>query len=136
MAESVILENIYTGKRYTRFGKIKMKLSENHLLETTNKIIQENVSRESIILSDMSNNYSEIGQYVEKHMTRKSSPKTTSSFLKWVHVGISNSKRKFLGIHHKINKDYLQNYLDEFCYKLNNRESKDLFEKLTKTLAF
>lgn len=73
---------------------------------------------------------------VEYHITKKSNKETTANFLKWVHIGISNAKRKLLGIHHKIHKEYLQNYLDEFCYKLNKRKSNHLFEDLTLTLAF
>ncbi|MBT7144566.1 MAG: IS1595 family transposase, partial [Bacteroidetes bacterium] len=35
------------------------------------------------------------------------------------------------GLHHSIGKDYLQNYLDEFCYKYNRRYFGDkLFDRL------
>jgi len=52
--------------------------------------------------------------------------------LKWVHIAISNAKRTLLGIYHKIKGMYLQNYLDEFCYKLNRRYvNEKLFERLT-----
>jgi len=124
-----------TGKQYTHFRNMKMKISEGHQLESTNEIIKKHVSQQAIVLSDKSNSYSEISKFVEKHITKKSNSETTKNFLKWVHIGISNSKRKFLGIHHKINKEYLQNYLDEFCYKLNHRKSQNLFEDLTKTLT-
>lgn len=50
--------------------------------------------------------------------------------LKWVHIAISNTKRNFLGIYHKINGRYLQYYLDEFVYKLNRRNFKSIFERL------
>jgi len=136
MAESVILENIKTGKQYTHFRNMKMKLADGHHLESTNEIIQQYIHPQSIILSDQSNSYNEIEKLVEYHITKKSNKETTSNFLKWVHIGISNAKRKLLGIHHKIHKEYLQNYLDEFCYKLNKRRSDDLFEDLTLTLAF
>ncbi len=39
--------------------------------------------------------------------------------LKWVHIAIGNAKRTLLGTFHKIKGKYLQNYLSEFCYKLN-----------------
>ena len=53
-----------------------------------------------------------------KHLSFKSNKKTT---LQWVHVTISNAKRNLLGVYHMIKMDYLQNYLDEFCYRLNRR---------------
>lgn len=43
---------------------------------------------------------------------------------------ISNAKRNFLGTHHSMNKVYLQNYLNEFCYKTNRRHTDNLFDRL------
>jgi hypothetical protein len=39
-------------------------------------------------------------------------------------------QKSFLGIYHKINGEYLQNYLDEFVYKLNRRYFNSIFERL------
>ena len=50
--------------------------------------------------------------------------------LPWVHIAIGNAKRLINGVFHHVNKEYLQNYLDEFCYKLNHRYSKSLFTRL------
>ncbi len=34
------------------------------------------------------------------------------------------------GVHHSINKKYAQNYLNEFCYKINRRNfQSDLFDR-------
>jgi hypothetical protein len=54
----------------------------------------------------------------------------TIVMLKWVHIAISNAKRNFLGVYHKINGEYLQKYLDEFVYKHNRRYFKSIFERL------
>jgi len=50
----------------------------------------------------------------------------------WVNRAISNAKKVLLGIHHNcINDRYVQNYLDEFCYKFNRRYFGDeLSERL------
>lgn len=66
-----------------------------------------------------------------KH-TRLIIPKNEGhKMLPWVHTVISNAKRLFLGFHHSIGKQYLQNYLNEYCYKLNRRNFKsDLFDRL------
>jgi len=51
--------------------------------------------------------------------------------LKWVHKGISNLKKKLLGIHHMITYKYLQNYLNEFVYILNRRYfGEKLFDRM------
>ena len=77
-----------------------------------------------------------ISDYVEAHYTEKSNKETTQTTLKWVHIAISNAKRTLLGIFHKIKGKYLQNYLDEFCYKLNRRYFGDkLFDRLVLAVA-
>ena len=46
-------------------------------------------------------------------------------------VHIANAKRTLLGIYHKIKGKYLQDYLDEFCHKLNRRYfGERLFDRL------
>jgi len=40
-------------------------------------------------------------------------------------------KRDLLGIHHNVKDDYLQNYLNEFCYKVNRRYFEgQLFDRM------
>ena len=57
--------------------------------------------------------------------------KEVSTLLPWVHTVISNAKRNLLGIHHMIGEDYLQNYLNEYCYKFNRRYfGEKLFDRL------
>ena len=51
--------------------------------------------------------------------------------LPWVHVAISNAKRLLLDIYHDISPEYLQSYLNEFCYKFNRRYFGDgLFDRM------
>ena len=70
------------------------------------------------------------------HITEKSSKFTTKTTLKWAHIAISNTKRIFLGVYHKMSSDYLQNYLNEFAYKLNRRHFADLFEMVIIATVF
>jgi transposase-like protein len=39
-------------------------------------------------------------------------------------------KRGVYGIFHHLSVKYMQNYIDEFCFRLNNKDCKDGFEKL------
>ncbi len=41
--------------------------------------------------------------------------------LPWVHIAISNAKRSMLDTYHDIKAEFLQLYLNEFCYKFNRR---------------
>lgn len=57
--------------------------------------------------------------------------KEVSKIFPWVHIAISNAKKKLLGLHHQINDSYMQNYLSEFCYKFNRRYfGEALFDRL------
>ncbi len=57
--------------------------------------------------------------------------KQVSKVFPWVHTAISNAKKKLLGLHHQVKDDYMQNYLDEFCYKFNRRNfGENLFDRL------
>ncbi len=38
-------------------------------------------------------------------------------------------KRGIAGQYHHVTKKYLDKYIDEFCYRYNNRTAVDLFEK-------
>jgi hypothetical protein len=49
----------------------------------------------------------------------------------WVHIAIANVKRLLLDTHHHLKKEYLQYYLNEFCYKFNRWYFGDkLFDRL------
>ena len=51
--------------------------------------------------------------------------------LPWVHISISNPKRSILDTYHDVKADFLQLYLNEFCYKFNRRYfGFHLFERL------
>jgi hypothetical protein len=113
-----------------------MKVLESHNSEEINQVIKDNINEKSIIFSDKSTSYFDIADIVEIHITEKSSKETTANTLRWAHIAISNAKRTFSGIYHKINGKYLQQYLDEFCYKLNRRYFGDrLFDRLTIAVA-
>lgn len=135
-AESTPLEDIETGKKQKHCRYFKMKVLEGQGTEEINGFIQQNLSEQSIVFSDKSTSYFDIADYVEVHVTEKSTKETTKTTLQWVHIAISNAKRTLLGIYHKIKGKYLQLYLDEFCYKLNRRYFGDrLFDRLTIAVA-
>ncbi|MEI6859781.1 MAG: transposase, partial [Shewanella sp.] len=43
-------------------------------------------------------------------------------WLPWVHIAIGNLKAFLLGTFHGVSGKYLQEYLDEFCYRFNRRK--------------
>lgn len=131
MAESTPLEDPETGNQQSQCRYFKMKVLGSHKSKEIDQTLKENFDQKSIVLSDKSTSYVNISHYVEMHITEKSGKDTTATTLKWVHIAIANAKRTLLGIYHKIKGKYLQNYLDEFCYKLNRRYfGERLFDRL------
>lgn len=131
MAESTPLENPKTGKKDSHCGYFKMKVLQTHKKEEISELVSSKLDDKCIVFSDKSTSYVDISDYIEMHVSVKSDKETTKTILKWVHVAISNAKRTLLGIYHKIDGKYLQNYLDEFCYKLNRRYfGNRLFDRL------
>lgn len=72
-----------------------------------------------------------------KNLVRSHKPKVTPPnkghvYLKWVHCVIGNLKRITNGIHHHINDENLQLYLNEFAYKFNQRNFDCRFDNILK----
>lgn len=135
-AESTILEDLETGKIERSCRYFKMKIAEGFQAEKTDEIITAMINQNSVVTTDCSTSYVNISNIVEIHQTHRSSKEITNTSLKWTHVAISNAKRNFLGVYHKIKAKYLQNYLNEFVYKLNRRYFKErLFDRVIIAMA-
>ena len=92
------------------------------------KYINENAE----LTTDDSTSYVNFKNIVNSHMSQVVEPKNISKVLPWVHIVISNAKRLLLDIYHDIKPEFLQNYLNEFCFKFNRR-TLDLFDRLVNT---
>lgn len=131
LAESTPLENIDTGKKSNHCRYFKMKVMVDHKKENAEEILEKFVRDDAFIISDESTSYVGFSSVVEGHATHKSTKEVTKTNLKWVHIAISNAKRNLLGTYHMVKLKYLQNYLDEFCYKINRRYfGQRLFDRL------
>ena len=79
MAESTPLEDPETGKKDKHVRYFKMKVLDNHKSKQVNQSIEESLSKMSIVFSDKSTSYVNISDYVEVHITEKSSNQTTNT---------------------------------------------------------
>jgi len=121
MAESIVLEDIKRGTKERQCRYFKMKLNQSEKSEDMQVLVKNHVSGNAVVFSDNSRAYTAIHKVVEKHEIENSKDTFSTKSLRWVHVAVSNLKRTLLGIYHSIDDPFLQNYLDEFCYKLNRR---------------
>lgn len=118
-------------KKKRIMGFVKMVAMDDLTAVGINYEVQKSVHRDSDILTDGHHSFMNLTEVVDFH-TREIVPSDKAhETLPWVHAMISNAKRQFLGVHHSVGKNYLQNYLNEFCWKLNRRTFEtDLFDRM------
>lgn len=86
---------------------------------------------DSKIDTDDSTSYVNLKDLVAEHHPQVIPKEEISKLLQWVHISISNAKQLLLDIHHSVTIEFLQSYLDGFCYKFNRRFfGERLFDRL------
>lgn len=130
--ESKLAEDDYDEKKHRtnkRVKFLKMKVLHSLKKEHVTKTVGQMLEKGSKIVSDASTSYVDLNQnyIVDSKVIPK---KEINSVLPWVHKAISNAKRLFLDVHHRIDDDFLQSYLNEFCYKFNRRYIDNKFDRL------
>lgn len=118
-------------KKPTKFRYVRMIVTENLKSETVGEKVSKNIKTDSVIKTDNYKSYSKIKDLVWCHISQNVKSEDAGKVLPWVHTMIANAKRTMLGVHHMISRKYAQNYLDEFCYKVNRRYyGEQLFDRL------
>lgn len=131
MAESEFVENPKPGRKPKRVNHIKMQVISDLKSNTITSIVKEQVDKSADLTTDDSTSYTKLIEHVNSHVAKVVEPQMIPIILPWVHIAISNAKRLLLDVHHKIKTEYLQYYLNEFCYKFNRRYfGEKLFDRL------
>jgi len=119
------------GKGSRICGYFKMEVLAKADSENVNQFIKRNTDGNVVLFTDRNTAYVNLNKIVNTHFTVTSGKEETNDTLRWVHKAISNLKWNLLGIYHMVTYKYLQNYLNEFVYKLNRRYfCEKLFERL------
>lgn len=131
MTESAVSENPKPGQKPKRMNHIKMQVVPDLKAETAADIVRESVDAEVELTSDDSTTYKKLDRLVKSHTAQVIKSENLPKILPWVHIAIGNVKRLLLDMHHQLKKEYLQYYLNEFCYKFNRRYfGERLFDRL------
>jgi transposase-like protein len=126
MVESIPVENNQKGKKSTKIRFLKMKLIHRQDTKTIIPVLEDCINLNSDLYTDGYTAYNDVcNRFDNHHVTITKDKKIIEEYFPWVHTMISNAKRLFLGIHHKIGKGYMQLYLNEFCYKFNRRYMRE-----------
>ncbi len=137
IVESKAVKQEKPHKKKRVMGFVKMIALDIVNAREVSNTVAKHINYESILITDNSSAYKELSEVVWEHhpatVTGKNGEDPTTR-LPWVHTIISNAKAKFADIYKSINDKYLQNYLDEFVYKLNRRNftHRDPFDGLLK----
>lgn len=129
--ESKQSEDQYNPKKHTIKKKVKflkMKVINSLKKKEIARAVSELIKESTTIIADGSNGYNDLKE--NYNLQSNVIPKEDiNTVLPWVHKAIGNAKRLLLDIHHRIDDDFLQSYLNEFCYKFNRRHFTDLFDR-------
>lgn len=130
MVESEKIVEGKKGKKDRKMGFVKMVVIDDLSSKTINYEVAKAAKPETTATGDDWKGYRKLDQVIKKVNQQVVPPKEAGKVLPWVHTMIANSKRMANGVHHSINTKYAQNYLNEFCYKINRRNfQSDLFDR-------
>ncbi|MCB0761602.1 MAG: IS1595 family transposase [Flavobacteriales bacterium] len=111
------------GRPATACGFVSMSTIEDKRAITIETKMMSKICRPAKIITDGGSSYVYTELEFGEHQVAEGSTQEKLKMLPWVHIAISNAKRKILDVHHSVSKKYLQRYLDEFCYKINRRNA-------------
>ena len=131
MAESEFVESPKKGQKPRRVGYLKMKVIDNLQSDTIHEQLKTLAANTTEVDTADSTSYVDLKDFVPKHNAQVIPKEKVGEILPWVHIAISNAKRQILNTFHDIKPEFLQKYLDEFCYKFNRRYfGEALFNRL------
>jgi hypothetical protein len=116
----------------SQVGNIKMIVMEQLDAESINLEIEKGVQKDTLAITDAYKVYNHLELILKEHkVVNTSGIKEVHTVLPWVHSAIGNAKKILQVIHHSNQNDYLENYLNEFCYKYNRRYfGEKIFDRL------
>jgi transposase-like protein len=106
---------------------------ENANAASLKVIFEKQISEKATVLTDKWKGYSPLSE-LYNIAQEKSEPDKN---FKVMHRCIQQLKSWIRGIHHSVSHDYLQGYLDEFCYRINRSIHKEtIFDNLLQRMVF
>jgi len=121
MAQTEYIQNPKNHKQHSRCKFFKMRVIPNLESKTINMLVKDSVNPETEVKTDSFSSYKRLNEVINHHVSKVIPPDQAGKELPWVHIAISNAKRNLLNNFHHVDDTYLQNYLDEFTYRLNRR---------------
>lgn len=110
------------GRPVTKPGYLKMSVVQSLSKNDIGYEARAMAGKGATVTTDGKTSYGTLKDICKLHVEIAVEDKTkVSKTFPWVHTAISNAKKKLLGLHHHVKDIYMQNCLNEFCYKFNRR---------------
>lgn len=123
-AVEVLVYRDRAGERKERTGRLRLKVIPDASGDTLGDFVEKNVEPNSKIRTDGWPGYSETALADYVHHTRViGKDQLAHTRLPHIHRAFGNLKIWLNGTHHGVNPKYLQNYLDEYTFRYNRRET-------------
>ena len=131
MVESEKADNPKPSQKSRKCGHLKMKVITDLKGETLKSAVECSVSPDTTAVMDNFASHSTVEKAVLKSERQTVRGCNAPKVLPWVHIAISNAKSLFTDMYHGIKEEFLQEYLNEFCYKFNRKYFGDrMFDRL------
>jgi len=112
---------------------LKMRKTKNIKQAAVKKFAEENIEKNSTIISD---DYRSYVPALKNYLHQPTEYKTDSESLGWLHTMVGNAKAFILGTYHGLPEKNLDAYLEEFCFRFSRRSFKEsLFDRLAIALT-
>ena len=101
-------------------GFVAMQAVDTVSKETVRKFLFRKLKEGQIVRTDALPALNAVNE-TQQHEKKVTPPEHASKWLPLVHILIGNMKQFINGTFHGVSSNYLQEYLDEFCYRFNRR---------------
>lgn len=118
----------------SKLGHIKMKVIQNTTSSEIFFTAQKYVAPGAVMRSDGAKAHNLLKRIYEVDGKVYADTAELMSALPWVHINIGHSKNQIRDVYHAVKEEYLQLYLDEFCWKKNHRY-EDKMDRLIRICA-
>lgn len=107
-------------KRGPKAGFMAMKAVDTISQKTIKGFIERHFRNGQTVFTDAFPAMNSVKE-TQNHMPKITPPEEASKWLPLVHIMIGNMKKFLNGTYHGVTGRFLQEYLDEFCYRFNRR---------------
>jgi hypothetical protein len=106
--------------RSKKAGYIAMQAVDSVCFSTVEAFVKKHLLANQTVHTDAYPALNIINK-TQSHEARVTPSELVDEWLPWVHIAIGNLKAFLLGTFHGVTGKYLQEYLNEFCYRFNRR---------------